>query len=187
MITPTTLRSSTRALLVASSRARTFTRLPALRVQRQSTMASDQQIIFTKDAPAALGPYSQAIKTPSTIYCSGQIPLKPDGTFVEGSIAEKTEQCCKNVKAVVEAAGSSMGKVVKTTVFLSDMAHFGVGLPEPCEEILRLTKIHRRSMASMRSGSRTSPPAAALPSRPFPRTLTLRLRLSHCLKHQKQI
>ncbi|KAG9253246.1 Endoribonuclease L-PSP/chorismate mutase-like protein [Emericellopsis atlantica] len=87
-------------------------------------MASDQQIIFTKDAPAALGPYSQAIKTPSTIYCSGQIPLKPDGTFVEGSIAEKTEQCCKNVKAVVEAAGSSMGKVVKTTVFLSDMAHF---------------------------------------------------------------
>merc|ERR1712000_663858 len=111
MITPTTLRSSTRALLVASSRARTFTRLPALRVQRQSTMASDQQIIFTKDAPAALGPYSQAIKTPSTIYCSGQIPLKPDGTFVEGSIAEKTEQCCKNVKAVVEAAGSSMGEV----------------------------------------------------------------------------
>jgi reactive intermediate/imine deaminase len=72
------------------------------------------------------GAQSQAIKTPTTIYCSGQIPLKPDGTFVEGTIAEKTEQCCKNVKAVVEAAGSSMSKVVKTTVFLSDMAHFAV-------------------------------------------------------------
>jgi reactive intermediate/imine deaminase len=67
---------------------------------------------------------SQAIKTPTAVYCSGQIPLKPDGTFIEGTIAEKTAQCCKNVKAVIEESGSSVSKVVKTTIFLSDMAHF---------------------------------------------------------------
>ncbi|KAL6869983.1 hypothetical protein ACO1O0_001318 [Amphichorda felina] len=83
---------------------------------------SDQQIIFTKDAPAALGPY--AIKTPTTIYCSGQIPLTPEGVLVEGTIGEKTAQCCKNAQAVLEAAGSSLGKVVKTTIFISDMSFF---------------------------------------------------------------
>jgi reactive intermediate/imine deaminase len=85
---------------------------------------SDQTVIFTKDAPAALGPYSQAIKTPTAVYCSGQIPLTPEGTFIEGTIGEKTAQCCKNVKAVIEASGSSVSKVVKTTIFLSDMGHF---------------------------------------------------------------
>ncbi|KAG7421697.1 2-iminobutanoate/2-iminopropanoate deaminase [Fusarium oxysporum f. sp. rapae] len=91
--------------------------------RHQSTMSSDQQIIFTKDAPAALGPYSQAIKTPNMIYCSGQIPLTPEGEMVQG-ITEQTRQACKNVQAVVEAAGSSISKVVKTTVFISDMSYF---------------------------------------------------------------
>ncbi|KAF5626557.1 uncharacterized protein FTJAE_9616 [Fusarium tjaetaba] len=94
-----------------------------LSTRHQSTMSSDQQIIFTKDAPAALGPYSQAIKTPNMIYCSGQIPLTPEGEMVQG-ITEQTRQACKNVQAVVEAAGSSISKVVKTTVFISDMSYF---------------------------------------------------------------
>ncbi|KAM0203696.1 hypothetical protein ACHAPA_007922 [Fusarium lateritium] len=88
-------------------------------------MSSDQQIVFTKNAPAALGPYSQAIKTPNMIYCSGQIPLTPEGEMVEG-ITEQTRQACKNVQAVVEEAGSSISKVVKTTVFISDMSYFAV-------------------------------------------------------------
>ncbi|KAI8684224.1 2-iminobutanoate/2-iminopropanoate deaminase [Fusarium keratoplasticum] len=91
--------------------------------RHQSTM-SDQQIIFTKNAPAAVGPYSQAIKTPNMIYCSGQIPLTPEGELVEGSITAQTEQACKNAKAVLEEAGSELAKVVKTTIFISDMAHF---------------------------------------------------------------
>ncbi|CAJ0546009.1 Ff.00g094820.m01.CDS01 [Fusarium sp. VM40] len=91
--------------------------------RHQSTMSSDQQIVFTKNAPAALGPYSQAIKTPNMIYCSGQIPLTPEGEMVEG-ITEQTRQACKNVQAVVEEAGSSISKVVKTTVFISDMSYF---------------------------------------------------------------
>ncbi|KAF4983263.1 hypothetical protein FZEAL_1301 [Fusarium zealandicum] len=85
---------------------------------------SDQQIIFTKNAPAAVGPYSQAIKTPNMIYCSGQIPLTPQGELVQGSITEQTTQCCKNAQAVLEEAGSSISKVVKTTIFISDMSHF---------------------------------------------------------------
>ena len=71
---------------------------------------------------------SQAVKTPSAIYCSGQIPLTPDGKFIEGSIGEKTKQCCKNVEAVLKEAGSSLSKVVKCTIFLSDMDHFAVSL-----------------------------------------------------------
>lgn len=82
------------------------------------------EIVFTKDAPAALGPYSQAIKTPTAIYCSGQIPLTPDGTFIQGTIGEKTAQCCKNLKAVVEGAGSELTKVVKVNIFLANMDDF---------------------------------------------------------------
>ncbi|KAJ4424753.1 hypothetical protein N0V82_000472 [Gnomoniopsis sp. IMI 355080] len=82
------------------------------------------ETIFTKDAPAALGPYSQAIKTPSAIYCSGQIPLDAEGNFVQGTIQEKTGACIKNLKAVLAAAGSGIEKVVKVNIFLADMDHF---------------------------------------------------------------
>ncbi|KAF4581051.1 protein HMF1 [Ophiocordyceps camponoti-floridani] len=87
-------------------------------------MADQQQVVFTANAPTPLGPYSQAIKTPTAIYCSGQIPLTSDGVMIEGSIAEKTTQCCKNLEAVLTEAGSSLRKIVKLNVFLSDMAHF---------------------------------------------------------------
>lgn len=78
------------------------------------------------DWEIALGPYSQAIKTPSAIYCSGQIPLTAEGTFVQGTIQEKTGQCIKNLKAVLTEAGSSIEKVVKVNIFLADMDSFVV-------------------------------------------------------------
>uniref|UniRef100_A0A8H7N9A7 Uncharacterized protein n=5 Tax=Clonostachys TaxID=110564 RepID=A0A8H7N9A7_BIOOC len=115
------IRAVTSSLRPQSSlRPARFTSFPAA-PRFKSTMA---EIISTAEAPAALGPYSQAIKTANVIYLSGQIPLKPDGTFVEGSIADKTAQCCKNITAVLEAAGSDISKVVKTTIFLSNMDYF---------------------------------------------------------------
>ncbi|WQF78173.1 Putative YjgF/YER057c/UK114 family, RutC-like superfamily protein [Colletotrichum destructivum] len=85
---------------------------------------SDQSIVFTKNAPAPVGPYSQAIKTPTAIYCSGQIPLTPEGNLLEGSITDKTKQCIANLEAVLVEAGSSIQKVVKVNIFLADMGSF---------------------------------------------------------------
>lgn len=82
-------------------------------------------IIETKKAPAAIGPYSQAIVTDGMIYTSGQIPLLPEtGALPEGGIVEQTEQVIKNLSAVLEAAGSDLTKVVKTTCFLQNMGDF---------------------------------------------------------------
>jgi len=76
-------------------------------------------------APAALGPYSQAIAAGGFIFCSGQIPIDPKtGQFVEDSIDAQTHQVLKNLQAVLAAAGSSLDKAVKTTVFLADMNDF---------------------------------------------------------------
>ena len=81
--------------------------------------------IHTDSAPQAIGPYSQAIKANGLVFLSGQIPLDPAKMqIVEGGIQEQTEQVFQNIKAVLEAAGTSLGKVVKTTVFLSDMNDF---------------------------------------------------------------
>lgn len=82
------------------------------------------RVIETKNAPGAIGPYSQAFITGNMVITSGQIPVNPaDGSIAEG-ISEQTRQSCLNVKAILEAAGSSMEKVVKTTCFLADMADF---------------------------------------------------------------
>ena len=84
-----------------------------------------KEIISTENAPGAIGPYSQAIKTGNMVFCSGQIPLDvKTGEFVSDKIAEQTEQVLKNLSAVLEAAGSNLNNVVKTTVFLSDMNDF---------------------------------------------------------------
>lgn len=81
--------------------------------------------IQTEKAPAAIGPYSQAIKTGNLIFCSGQIPINPaTGNIVDGGIEEQAHQALKNVCNLLEAAGSSIKKVVKTTVFLADMNDF---------------------------------------------------------------
>jgi len=84
-----------------------------------------KQIIQTAAAPQAIGPYSQAIKANGLVFASGQIPIDPaTGEFVAGGIAEQTEQVLKNLTAVLEAAGSSLVSVIKTTVFLADMQEF---------------------------------------------------------------
>jgi 2-iminobutanoate/2-iminopropanoate deaminase len=81
--------------------------------------------VHTDNAPPAMGPYSQAIKANGMIFASGQIPLDPaTGRLVEGGIREQTERVLNNLKAIVEAAGSSFERVVKTTVFLADMDDF---------------------------------------------------------------
>ena len=82
-------------------------------------------IIKTQQAPEAIGPYSQAIKAGNWVFCSGQIPLDPETMALVGAtVAEQTHQVFKNLKAVLEAAGSSLQQVVKTTVFLQDMNDF---------------------------------------------------------------
>ena len=84
-----------------------------------------KKIIATTNAPAAIGPYSQAIDCGSFIVTSGQIPIDPaTGNLVEGDVAAQTRQSLTNVKAIVEAAGLTMDNVVKTTVFLQNMSDF---------------------------------------------------------------
>ena len=84
-----------------------------------------REIIRTEDAPQAIGPYSQAIRAGGFVFASGQIPLDPKtGEFVAGGISEQTEQVLRNLSAVLEAAGTSLARVVKTTVFLADMSDF---------------------------------------------------------------
>jgi len=83
------------------------------------------KVIQTQMAPAAIGPYSQAIQVGNLVYTSGQIPINPaTGTFAEGGIKEQTRQSLTNVKAILEAAGLTMNNVVKTTVFMADMGDF---------------------------------------------------------------
>ncbi len=81
--------------------------------------------VSTERAPAAIGPYSQAIRCADLLFCSGQIPLHPTtGEVVGSTTAEQTEQALKNLQAVLEAAGSGLDKVLKTTVFLQDLRDF---------------------------------------------------------------
>lgn len=81
--------------------------------------------IQTNNAPAAIGPYSQAIEVNGFIFASGQIPIDPaTGEFVKGGIKEQTRQSLLNAKSILIAAGTDLNRVVKTTVFLSDMANF---------------------------------------------------------------
>ena len=83
------------------------------------------KVISTKKAPAAIGPYSQAIQVGNLVYTSGQIPIDPAiGAFAEGGIKEQTRQSLTNVKAILEEAGLSLKNVVKTTVFMADMNDF---------------------------------------------------------------
>jgi len=82
------------------------------------------QIIQTPNAPAAIGPYSQAIVVGDLLFTSGQIPLRADGTLNDGDIVVQTTQVLANLKAVIEAAGADLSKVVKTTVFLKNLDDF---------------------------------------------------------------
>ena len=82
------------------------------------------KVISTSNAPAAIGPYSQGFVVGNLVISSGQIPVNPENGEIPADIAAQAEQSCKNVKAVIEAGGSDISKVVKTTCFLADMADF---------------------------------------------------------------
>ncbi len=111
-----------------------------------------KEIISTEKAPGAIGPYSQAVKVGGLVFVSGQIPIDPaTGNFVSEDVGEQTEQVLKNLSAVLEAAGSSMAKVVKTTVFLADMNDFAV-----------MNEIYGRYFSEM-SPARATVQAARLP------------------------
>ena len=84
-----------------------------------------REVVATKDAPQAIGPYSQAIKAAGLVFCSGQIALDPaSGTIVGGDVAQQTERVLRNLAAVLAGAGSGLERVVKTTVFLKNMGDF---------------------------------------------------------------
>jgi 2-iminobutanoate/2-iminopropanoate deaminase len=82
-------------------------------------------VVATDEAPQAIGPYSQAISSGGLVFCSGQIPLDPaSGELVEGSIADQTRRCMQNLDAVLKAAGSGLDRLLKVTVFLTDMSDY---------------------------------------------------------------
>lgn len=112
----------------------------------------DLSFVHTDGAPDAIGPYSQAVVVDGWVFCSGQIPLDPTtGKLEQGSVAEQTHRALTNLAEVLRAAGSDLGLVVKTTVFLSDMRNFG----EMNEVYARHFGDHRPARAAVQ--------AAALP------------------------
>jgi len=111
---------------------------------------SELTSVHTEQAPAAIGPYSQAIVVDGWVFCSGQIPLDPvSGKMSTGSVTDQTELVLENLRAVLEAAGSRMDLVVKTTVFLSDMNSFA----EMNEVYARHFGDHRPARAAVQAGA----------------------------------
>jgi 2-iminobutanoate/2-iminopropanoate deaminase len=95
-----------------------------------TTSTTTPHAILTAQAPAPIGPYSQAIRTGSFIFCSGQIPIDPaTGKLIEGDVAAQTRQVMNNIAAVLQAAGVTFDNVVKTTIYLMDMADFATVNP----------------------------------------------------------
>jgi len=106
-----------------------------------------RETVSTDKAPKAIGPYEQAIKAGGLVYTAGQIPIDPQtGNLIAGGIAEQTRQVLENLKAVLEAAGSSLEQVVKATVFLKNMADFAA-LNEVYGEYLGKAKPARSTVA----------------------------------------
>ena len=106
-----------------------------------------RETVSTDKAPKAIGPYAQAIKAGEFVYTAGQIPIDPQyGNLIAGGIAEQTRQVMENLKAVLEAAGSSLDQVIKATVFLKNMADFAA-LNEVYGEYLGAAKPARSTVA----------------------------------------
>lgn len=109
-----------------------------------------REIITTKGAPEPIGPYSQAIRANGFVFVSGQIPIDPQtGLLVEGGIEAQTRQVLKNLSAILDAAGSEIGKVVKTTVFLADLEDFA-DFNRVYEEYFREAKPARATVQAAR-------------------------------------
>jgi 2-iminobutanoate/2-iminopropanoate deaminase len=107
----------------------------------------NKQPVRTNRAPKAIGPYEQAIRVGEFVYTAGQIPIDPQtGNFVEGGVAAQTRQVLKNLQAVLEAAGSSLERAVKATVFLKNMSDFGA-MNEVYSEFLGASKPARSTVA----------------------------------------
>jgi 2-iminobutanoate/2-iminopropanoate deaminase len=107
----------------------------------------NKEVIRTSAAPQAIGPYEQAIKVGELVYASGQIPLDPrTGVLVTGDIRDQTRRALENLKAVLDASGSSLERVVKTTVFLKDIGDFAP-MNEVYEEYLGRAKPARSTVA----------------------------------------
>ncbi|KAH6659959.1 endoribonuclease L-PSP [Truncatella angustata] len=106
------------------SSAQVIQRFPKAVLSTSIRNMSDLTTIIAKDIVPPVGPYSHAVKTPTAIYCSGQIHLDPQGNMISGTITEKTALCLKNLEAVLKEAGSSIQKIVKVNIFLADMADF---------------------------------------------------------------
>ena len=109
-----------------------------------------RQTIQTDRAPAAIGPYVQAVRVGDLVFTSGSIPLRPDGTLVEGDVQVQTEQVMANLAAVLEAAGTSLAFAVKTTCFLADMNDFAafnevyarwVGAAKPARSTVQVARL----------------------------------------------
>ena len=116
------------------------------------------QVIQTPNAPAAIGPYSQAMVVGDLLFTSGQIPLRADGTLVDGDISLQTTQVLANLKAIIEAAGGSLSKVVKTTVFLKNLDDFVVmngiyaeafGSHTPARSTVQVAKLPRDALVEI--------------------------------------
>jgi 2-iminobutanoate/2-iminopropanoate deaminase len=120
---------------------------------------SELRVVQTERAPAAVGPYSQAIVVGEWVFCSGQIPIVPEtGVLLEGAVTEQSERVLSNLTAVLEAAGSSLGRVVKTTVFLADMKDFAAmnevyarrfGSHRPARSTIQAAGLPRGSLVEM--------------------------------------
>jgi 2-iminobutanoate/2-iminopropanoate deaminase len=115
-----------------------------------------KQPVSTDRAPKAIGPYEQAIRVGDLVYTAGQIPIDPQtGNFVEGGITAQTRQVLKNLQAVLEAAGSSLDRVVKATVYLRNMSDFGamneiyaeyLGRSKPARSTVAVTELPRGAL-----------------------------------------
>jgi 2-iminobutanoate/2-iminopropanoate deaminase len=115
-----------------------------------------REIIETRNAPAPIGPYSQAIRVNGFIFVSGQIPLDPDtGLVVPGDIVDQTRQVMNNLAAILESAGSGLAKIVKTTVFLADLDHFPrfnqvygefLGEAKPARATVQVSRLPREAL-----------------------------------------
>jgi reactive intermediate/imine deaminase len=117
------------------------------------------QPISTKDAPAAIGPYSQAIRAAGLLFLSGQIPLDPaTGQLVPGDVAAQTERVLKNLEAILVAGGCTFGDVVRTTIYLVDLAHFATvneiyarffQAPHPARVTVQVSALPRGSLVEI--------------------------------------